>query len=193
MAILRRLTLLMLVFAVAAPAYADKYEAKREKIRTMRQEVLAELFKERPQAKTEIENSEGYAVFSNVGVQILLFGGGGGTGVVHDNKFGQDTYMHMATASVGLGLGLKDFRAVFIFFDRKSLQNFIKHGWDFSGEADAAAVAQDKSGDEKGGQIGEAASVRKKVVVYQFTKNGLALQASLHGTKYWRSKKLNRK
>jgi lipid-binding SYLF domain-containing protein len=174
------------VLSISGTAMADKAEKKRQKILTMRQEVLVELFETRPQAKAEIDSAEGYAVFSNIGVQVLLIGVGGGRGVVHDNKSGIDTYMKMGTASVGIGLGVKDFRAVFIFHDRKALDSFINKGWDFSGEADAAA----RSG-EKGGEIGEGASFRKKVSVYQFTKNGLVLQASLHGTKYWKNKKLN--
>jgi len=176
------------LFATSGVAMADKSEKKRQKILTMRQEVLVELFETRPQAKAEIDDAEGYAVFSNVGVQILLIGGGGGRGVVHDNRSNIDTYMKMATASVGIGLGIKDFRAVFIFHDRKAMDTFIKKGWDFAGEADAAA-----RGGDKGGEIGEGATFRKKVSVYQFTKNGLALQASLHGTKYWKNKKLNQK
>lgn len=183
--------LLTVMFSVAlisasGAALADKAEKKRQKILKMRQDVLVELFETRPQAKAEIDDAEGYAVFSNVGVQVLLLGAGGGRGVVHDNNNGVDTYMKMGTVGVGLGLGVKDFRAIFIFHDREALANFVNKGWDFSGEADAAA----RSGD-KGGEIGEGASFRKKVSVYQFTKNGLALQASLHGTKYWKDKKLN--
>jgi len=172
--------------SMSATAMADKSEKKRQKILSMRHEVLTELFETRPQAKAEIDDAEGYAVFSNIGVQLFLIGGGGGRGVVHDNHSNIDTYMKMATASVGLGLGVKDFRALFIFHDRKALDSFIRKGWDFSGEADAAA-----RGGDKGGEIGEGASFRKKVSVYQFTKNGLVLQASLHGTKYWKDKKLN--
>ncbi len=177
----------LIAMMLALPARADSAAEKREKIQVMREEVLAELFDQRPQARAEIDEAEGYAVFSNVGVQIFLLGAGGGRGVVRDVKSGSDTYMKMATASVGIGLGIKDFRAVFIFHSRDSLNDFIEHGWDFTGEADAAA----RSGD-KGGEIGEAASVRKKVSVYQFTDGGLMLQASLHGTKYWQDKKLNR-
>ena len=175
------------LLAFSSTAYADKYEKKRQKVQDMRQEVLVELFEARPQAQAEIDEAYGYAVFSNVGVQVFLIGGGGGRGVVHDNRSNTDTYMKMATASVGLGLGIKDFRAVFVFHDEKALDSFVQKGWDFSGEADAAARSN-----EKGGEIGEAASFRKKVSVYQFTKAGLALQASLHGTKYWKDKKLNR-
>jgi len=178
-------SLTLLITSVGA--YADKNEEKRQKILSMRQDVLTELFEARPQAKAEIDDAEGYAVFSNVGIQVLLFGAGGGHGVVRDSKSGIDTYMKMGTVSVGLGLGVKDFRAVFIFHDPKALRKFVDNGWDFTGEADAAAVAEDK-----GGEIGEAGSFNKKVSVYQFTENGLALQAALHGTKYWKHKKLNR-
>ncbi|PCI61113.1 MAG: hypothetical protein COB37_08680 [Kordiimonadales bacterium] len=174
------------LITISSVAIADKAEKKRQKLISMREAVLVELFDARPQAKAEIDEAEGYAVFKNFGVQILLVGGGGGRGIVHDNKSQIDTYMKMATAGIGIGLGIKDFRAVFIFHDRKALDKFVHSGWDFSGEADAAARA-----DDKGGEIGEAASFRKKVSVYQFTKNGLALQASLHGTKYWKDKKLN--
>lgn len=167
-------------------AHADKADKKRQKILDMRQDVLVELFETRPQAKAEIDEAEGYAVFSNVGVQLFLIGAGGGRGVVHSNDADIDTFMKMGTISVGLGLGMKDFRAVFIFHDKDALTSFTEKGWDFSGEADAAARA-----DEKGGEIGEGASFRKKVSVYQFTKTGLVLQASLHGTKYWKDKKLN--
>ncbi len=170
----------------SAVVHADKADKKRQKILDMRHEVLTELFETRPQAKAEIDEAEGYAVFSNVGVQLFLIGAGGGRGVVHNNEANIDTFMKMGTVSVGLGLGIKDFRAVFIFHDREALTSFTEKGWDFSGEADAAARA-----DEKGGEIGEGASFRKKVSVYQFTKNGLVLQASLHGTKYWKDKKLN--
>ena len=176
----------LVLVTTSGTAMADKAEKKRQKILKMRQEVLVELFETRPQAKAEIDDAEGYAVFSNVGVQILLLGAGGGRGVVHDNHSDIDTYMKMGTVGIGLGLGVKDFRAVFIFHDRKALKAFVSKGWDFSGEADAAA-----RGGDKGGEIGEGASFRKKVSVYQFTKNGLALQASLHGTKYWKDKKLN--
>ena len=90
--------------------------------------------------------------------------------------------------SSGIGLGIKDFRAVFVFHNQKSMDNFVEYGWDFSGQADAAA----KSGD-KGDEGSVAATMVNGVSVYQLTENGLALQATLQGTKYWKSDKLNNK
>ena len=178
---------LIALAVAAAPAFADKSDKKRAKIMSMRDKTLTELFESRPQAKAEIDDAVGYAVFSNVGVNVIFLSAGGGSGVAHDNRSGQNTYMKMATAGVGIGLGIKDFRAVFVFHTEEGFDSFVDKGWDFSGQADAAATV-----DDVGGEVGEAASIRKKVSVYQFTKNGLALQATLQGTKYWKNKKLNK-
>jgi len=172
--------------AITTTAYADKNEKKRAEILEMRAEVLERLYEERPETRLEIQNSVGYAVFSNIGVNVIFISGGGGKGVAHDKITGKDTFMKMGTAGVGLGLGIKDFRAVFVFHDTQTFNNFVEKGWDFSGEADAAA----NSGD-KGGELSGATTLSKKVNVYQFNKAGLALQATLRGTKYWQNKKLN--
>jgi lipid-binding SYLF domain-containing protein len=97
-----------------------------------------------------------------------------------------ETYMKMGSAGLGLGLGVKDFRGVFVFYDKDKLQTFVEKGWDFSAQADAAA----KSG-EKGGAAAGAGNLAEGVEVFQITKNGLALQATLQGTKYWKDKDLN--
>jgi hypothetical protein len=81
---------------------------------------------------------------------------------------------------------VKDFRAVFIFHEKDKLEAFIDKGWDFSGQADAAAKS-----DNKGAALAGAATVIPGVEVYQITKNGLALQATLQGTKYWKDRDLN--
>jgi hypothetical protein len=63
---------------------------------------------------------------------------------------------------------------------------FVNEGWDFSGQADAAA----KAGTD-GAEFSEAVDVMPGVKVYQLTENGLALQATLQGTKYWADDDLN--
>lgn len=172
---------------ITTSALADKTDKKRADILEMRAEVLERLYEERPETRLEIQNSVGYAVFSNIGVNVIFISGGGGKGVAHDKLTGKDTFMKMGTAGVGLGLGIKDFRAVFVFHDTKAFNNFVEKGWDFSGEADAAANSSDK-----GGEVSGATTLSKKVNVYQFNKAGLALQATLRGTKYWKNKKLNK-
>jgi lipid-binding SYLF domain-containing protein len=182
---------LTLLFATSlvfsSTVYAASADKKRAKTLNMRSEVLASLYEEKPEAEQMIRVAEGYAVFSNIGINVVFFSAGGGTGVVHDNSNNKDTYMNMASAGFGLGLGVKDFRGIFIFHSRSALNRFVEYGWDFSGQADAAA----KSG-EKGLEENLAATAVNGVTLYQLTENGLALQATLQGTKYWKDKKLNK-
>src|SRR4030067_979116 len=103
-------------------------QKKRQAILSMRSEVLTELYKIRPRAKAEIASAPGYAVFSNANVNIIFASFGGGYGVVRDNKTGRDVYMKMGEAGIGLGLGVKDFRAVFVFHDHATMARFISSG-----------------------------------------------------------------
>jgi len=185
---LLRFSLIVALAAAFIPVTAtakSKAEKKRDKILEMREEVLERLFEEHPSAEARIKGSVGHAVFSNVGVNLFVVSAGGGSGVVEDAN-GNLTYMKMGQAGVGVGLGVKDFRGIFIFYDEDKLKNFIDKGWDFSGEADAAVKAGDK-----GGQMAGAANLYKGVEVIQLTENGIALQATLNGTKYWKDKDLN--
>lgn len=167
---------------VAAPTEA---ELKREKIDQMSNDVLRELYARKPEVQDQILNAAGYAVFSNVGVNVIFVSAAGGHGVVVDQK-NHRTYMKMGSAGVGFGVGLKDFRGVFVFHTVRRLREFIEKGWDFSGQADVAAKS-----DDKGGAVGTAGSLGDDIEVYQLTKNGLAVEASLQGTKYWKDAELN--
>lgn len=150
----------------------------------MQEKTLSDLYKVKPQAKSEVAAAPGYAVFSNVNVNVIFASLGGGYGVVND-KAGKRTYMKMAEAGIGLGLGVKDFRAVFIFHDRATMDKFISSGWEFGAHADAAAKASDK-----GAAVGGEALI-DGITIYQLTESGLALQATVKGTKYWKDDELN--
>lgn len=189
MKLLRVLPALLFAATLVAPALAKSDPGSRKaEIRAMRDEVLAELYRQRPETKLRIKKAAGYAVFSNVGVNLIFASFAGGRGVVVENGFFSDTetFMKMGSAGLGLGLGVKDFRAVFVFTEKDSLRAFVDKGWDFSGQADAAAKS-----DKKGAATGAAAAFMPGVEVYQITKNGIALQATLQGTKYWKDKDLN--
>jgi len=151
----------------------------------MRDDVLTELYKQDASVKQKINKAEGYAVFSNVGVNLVFASVASGKGIVVDRK-GKEVFMKMASGGLGIGLGIKDFRAVFVFRSKAKLAQFIENGWDFGAQADAAA----QSGD-KGAAAAGAATALQDVEVYQITKNGIALQATLQGTKYWRDGDLN--
>lgn len=182
---MKKFVWILSIIVLSFSAFAG-VEKERQEILDESKNILERLYKEKPETKAKIANAAGYATFSNIGVNIIFLSAGGGSGVVHDNKTGKKTYMSMGTAGVGIGLGVKDFRAVFIFHERGAMESFINKGWDFSGQADAAA----KSG-KKGAEGSAAGSIVNGVSVYQMTENGLALQATLQGTKYWKDKDLN--
>jgi len=152
-----------------------------------RDETLENLYAIKPEAKAVIQNAKGYAVFSNFGMKLGFVGGGNGRGILHDNKSGKDTYMRMMQAGVGWGLGIKDFRAVFVFDNSAVMEKFLTSGWSFGGGADAA-VKTEETGAATSGAIAVAPGVR----VYQLTQNGLAVEVMVNGTKYWVDKAVNK-
>ncbi len=158
---------------------------QREAVQNMAADVLAQLYRHKQSARAEIREAPGYAVFSNANVNVIFASFSGGYGVVHNNTTGADTYMKMGEIGVGLGAGVKDYRIVFVFHDEATMNDFVNQGWAFGGQADAAAKAGDK-----GGAVGGEA-ILDGVSVYQLTESGLALQATIKGTKYWRDRRLN--
>ncbi|MFG0275286.1 MAG: hypothetical protein ACF8QF_09530 [Phycisphaerales bacterium] len=170
---------------VGCTASGSTGEEKRAAIMEMHDETLQKLYSAVPSARDEVRGAPGYAVFSNVGVKVIFVGGGGGYGVAVDNNTSDRTYMKMGEANVGIGLGVKDFRAVFIFETEDAMTNFVENGWTATAEADAAAKADESGGAASGRlQLGD-------ITVYQLTEDGLALAASIGGTKYWKDASLN--
>ncbi len=163
----------------------DTLAQKRAALQQMRQDTLSELYRLRPSTRAQLQAAPGYAVFSNANVNIIFASFSGGHGVVHDARTGKDTYMKMGEAGIGLGLGVKDFRAVFVFDSPAVMSRFIDTGWEFGAHADAAAKASDK-----GGAVGGEVLV-DGITIYQITESGIALQATIKGTKYWKDDDLN--
>jgi lipid-binding SYLF domain-containing protein len=174
-----------MLFAHACIAADDK-EEKREKTRKMAAESLQKLYTLQPSSQAAIQKAAGYAVFDNMGVNVLLLSTARGSGLAVNNKSKQETFMKMGSVGAGLGMGVKDYIVVFVFENDKALTQFLDSGWSGSAQADAAAKAG-----EKGGAYSGAAEVAPGVWIYQITKNGLALQLTLQGTKYYKDDKLN--
>ena len=180
------LSIILALIIVGCATMGDKPKAqKQQAILDMKNKTLSDLYKIKPDVKAQISSAPGHAVFSNINVHIIFAGFGGGYGVVTNNKTGKHTYMRMGEVGIGLGLGAKDFRVVFVFHNAKTMNRFIKHGLAFGAQADAAAKASDK-----GMAFGAEATV-DNMTIYQLTESGLALQATVKGTKYWKDDSLN--
>ena len=160
-------------------------DQRRGAVQEMKSEVLSELYELKPDVRAQISSAAGYAVFSNANVNLILASFGGGYGILTDNQANTDTYMKMGEIGLGIGAGVKDFRVVMVFHTADALERFNEYGLSFGAQADAAAVASDQ-----GGAVGGEVAV-DNVTVYQMTETGLALQATIKGTKFWQDEELN--
>ena len=185
----RRIPIVMMfavILLVAVQAATKTKEQTQAEVRKNAQQTLAMFYKARPSAKATIKAAAGYAAFSNFGMKILLAGGGKGQGIAFDNRSKKVTYMKMLEVQAGLGMGIKKFRTIFVFETKDAMNHFIDNGWEFGGQATAAA----KSGD-KGGSYQGAVQVMPGVWMYQLTDKGLALELTGKGTKYYKDDELN--
>ena len=96
--------------------------------------------------------------------------------------------MEMISAGAGLGVGVKDYRVIFVFENEKALGHFLNSGWAADAQTDAAAKTK-----SSGAAYSGAVEAAPGVWVYQITKKGLALQLTLQGTKYYKDDDLNKK
>jgi lipid-binding SYLF domain-containing protein len=181
----RGLMVALLVSMTTTLAFADKATDQAD-MRKAGDDALAALYKARPSARLAVQSAAGYAAFSNFGMKILMAGGGTGKGVAVNNKTKAVTYMKMAEIQAGLGFGAKQFQVIWIFDNEKALDNFINSGWEFGGQATAAA----KHGD-MGTAYQDAISVSPGVWLYQITDKGIALELTAKGTKYFKDGALN--
>jgi lipid-binding SYLF domain-containing protein len=182
---------LLLAVAASPPSAsgaddAKKKETARADIQKIEKETLARLYKAQPQAKAAISKAAGYAVFSNFGMKIFVAGGGSGKGVAVINATKKKTYMKMVEVQAGLGMGIKKFRLVWVFENQKDLDGFINSGWELGGQTTAAAQASGQ-----GAAFAGAMSIAPGVWLYQLTDDGLALELTAKGTKYYKDSDLN--
>jgi len=179
----------LLIMLISSTAMAKQYlnaDQERASVRESANTTLEKLYATQPGSKQVIEGAAGYAVFSNFGVKILLAGGGTGKGIAVNNKTKAETFMKMAEVQAGLGLGVKSYNLVWVFQTQDGFDQFVNSGWELGGQATAAAKV-----DDKGGAVQGAVSIAPGVWLYQMTKNGLALELTVKGTKYYKDSDLN--
>jgi lipid-binding SYLF domain-containing protein len=185
-----RLSTLVVVLACGllgtAHAANTKVEQKKADVRKVSQDTLIALYKADPEAKSAVEKAAGYAVFSNLGIKILVAGSGNGKGIAVDNTSKRETFMKMLEVQAGFGMGVKKFRVVFVFDNQKVFDSFVNSGWQFGGQTTAAAKTTNK-----GGAMAGAASVSDGIWMYQLTDKGVALEITAKSTKYYKDNDLN--
>jgi len=161
-------------------------DKRRNDIQSDSKESLELLYKHKTETIEQIKNAYGYATFTNYGVNMMMFSGEVGTGLAHNNKTGKETYMGMVSGGMGFGLGAKEFRAIFIFETQKVYDRFIEDGWEANAQLDAAMQAEND-----GDSHNEAYTIEQGMKLYKLTRNGIAMQMTMQGSKYFEDNELN--
>lgn len=179
--------LLTVVFSSGCAGPRGKSIAdKRNHVDDMRQTTLNSIQASDPELAARAKTAPGYAVFSNTGAAWIVGGGGHGYGVVVNNQTGEQTYMREVQGSLGLGVGLKEYKVLMIFNDARTLHTFVNNGWEFGGEAAATATTG-----ERGGEVQTSGSMTSGMDTYQFTDRGIYVRAAIQAAKIYPDKKLN--
>jgi hypothetical protein len=131
-----------------------------------------------PAIRTEVEGAVGYAVFDASQVNVVLYVGATGGGVMVDNANRRETFMTMARAGTGPGVGYKNYRQLMVFKDRTLFDTFSTVGADLGASADATF----KTSDAKGVSMDGSTSFNPYLSVYQITDRGVLLQANWAGS-----------
>jgi lipid-binding SYLF domain-containing protein len=159
---------------------------KREAVLKMRDDALVDFYATKPEIKEELAKAIGYAVFDASQVNIVLFVGGLGGGVLVENGTGKQTFMKMTRAGTGPGVGYKKFRQLIVFKDRTLFDNFRTLGADIGASADATM----KIGGT-GVAVDPNVSFNPLLSIYQITDSGALLQANWGGVAYLPDADLN--
>jgi lipid-binding SYLF domain-containing protein len=154
---------------------------QRAKIDGIARNTLDKLFASSPDARALFDRAYGYAVFDNSKVSLGL-SGAGGAGVAAPKTGGHKTYMKMGSGGIGVGVGYQEYQVVFLFENEASFNHFVNEGW----TADASATVV---GGNAGASV--AGDFNNGIALFKLNEKGLAVNADVSGTKYWKDKKLN--
>jgi len=158
----------------------------RQHIIQMADEVLARLYKDKPEVKEKLENAYGYGVFEGQAVNLIMYVAGNGLGVVYDNKTKTPVFMNAVRAGTGPGIGYKSIHAVVIFDNEIVFKQFTNIGLQVSASGDASLKIAGK-----GLGKGDTMSLVPGISLYQLTDIGVILQANWGATEFLKDPNLN--
>lgn len=162
-------------------------EEKRASALEMRDKALATLYEDKPSLKEKVENSAGYAVFSNFSIHPGLISFANGYGVLTNNETDELTHQRWFRLTLGPGIAVKWLYAVVLFDKTSDVERFAKGPWVAGGQAELGFVFGDF-----GGALEAGWTFRRGTDVSYTTHTGVAAEIELFGIgKVTNKKKLN--
>jgi lipid-binding SYLF domain-containing protein len=154
---------------------------RRDELTQMADTTIEQLREDEVASAGLLEAAHGYAVFDTTKGGLIVTGAGG-TGVAREKSTGENVFMHLGAAGVGVGGGLENYRMVLLFEDEETYDAFVEGQWDGSISAQAAAGAQGAAAEEQ---------FVDGVRIFRLTDSGLIAQVDVSGLRFWRSERLN--
>jgi len=190
--LISKLLLACIALSIAACATpggisADDAAKRRATIQSMRDDSLKVFYAANPNLRSELEGAVGYGVFDASQVNLVLYVGAVGSGLLVD-KDGKETFMKVTRAGTGPGVGYKTYRQLLVFKDQGLFDTFRTLGADVGASADATL----KIGSGKGVSLDGSTSFNPYLSVYQYTDSGILLQANWGGVAYLPDEDLNK-
>jgi hypothetical protein len=126
-------------------AETNEREGERQAIDQMAEDVLTVLFREIDSSYAFFEEAYGYAIFDKF--SLSLSKSPGGMGVLVEIDSGKRQYLDLGTGGINLGLGVRQYQAVFLFEAEDDLRAFASKGSRAESSSQGSALEPD-SGDE---------------------------------------------
>ena len=159
---------------LVACSTAPETPQQRQELTTNAQASVSNLTTQDPSLNDLLKNSNGYAIFPNVGKGAAGIGAGYGRGEVYSggNRVG---YTDMTQATIGPSLGGQTFVELIVFRTPEALQRFESGQFTFDADASAVAVT-----------AGAGAQVKwaSDTAVFIDPKGGLMADAAIGGQKF---------
>ena len=165
--------LTMLVLIASAPSFA----LTKAQIDARADRALAHFYKLNPKHKELADKAVGILIFGRVTKGGAGVAGEFGEGALRSNGATVD-YYSVASASVGLTLGVARHSEVILFMTQDALEKFRK-SQDWSAGADTSFAVVSKG---SGGQY-DSATLNKPILGFIFGEKGLIGDLSFEGTK----------
>ena len=164
----------------------NNFAEKKENAQIMREDAVKYFIKSDVRFRDLINNSAGYAIVNGTGVDIFLLSSESGWGVLYSRHNDHYKYIKLYSIGAGLGLGVRDFRSLYVFDTVKDIQYFLEHGWFLGAQANAALKF-----DYGGAGVARAYEITRGIRLYKLNKSALILHATIQGTKIWENSDLN--
>ena len=164
----------------------NNFAEQKENAQIMREDAVKHFIKSDVRFRALIQNAAGYAIFNATGVDLFLFSSESGWGVLYNRQDDHYKYMKLYSIGAGLGLGVRDFRSLYVFNTEKDIQYFLDHGWFLGAQANAALKF-----DYGGAGAAVAYEISPGITLYKLNKTAVILHATIQGTKIWGNSDLN--